>query len=390
MAQIDPNIALGFRMPQIQDPLAATARAQDIGVNALKMQEYQRGIEQENKLRELIASGADLNSPETLRQMYSISPKMGTEFEKSRATIKKETLGAQKTESELVDARLKQSSQLLNNVTTPDEYIAWHEANHRDPVLGPLLASRGITAEQSRAKIMASLNQPGGFQRLINESKLGVQKFAEMNTISAAQQQTADLTRRGQDITREGQRLQYDPTVQGQIAGAKTLAQEAAKREVAGNIDVTSNRKALAQAGYDVSTGKDDITDLIKKSTGSYIGKGVDISGRLVGTSTEGSKALAALEQKANAITFGLLNGKLGAGISKSDAELVASLVGRLGDGTLPVDDRLAAWDSAKTMMKNLGMVAKPTGSPKLTPPSGAKPTSAGKTPALPSGFTLD
>jgi len=34
MAQIDPNIALGFRMPQIQDPLVATARAQEIGVNA--------------------------------------------------------------------------------------------------------------------------------------------------------------------------------------------------------------------------------------------------------------------------------------------------------------------------------------------------------------------
>jgi hypothetical protein len=207
MAQIDPSIALGFKQPQIQDPFVATARAQEVGVNALKMGELQRGIAQENKLRELIASGADLNSPETLRQMYSISPKMGTEFEKSRATIKKETLGAQKTESELVDARLKQSSQLLNNVTTPDEYIAWHEANHRDPVLGPLLASRGITAEQSRAKIMASLNQPGGFQRLINESKLGVQKFAEMNTISAAQQQTADLTRRGQDITLRGQDL---------------------------------------------------------------------------------------------------------------------------------------------------------------------------------------
>jgi hypothetical protein len=188
----------------------------------------------------------------------------------------------------------------------------------------------------------------------------------------------------------EGQQLQYDPVRQGQIAGAKTTAQEAAKREVAGNIDVTSNRKALAQAGYDVSTGKDDITDLIKKSTGSYIGKAVDISGRAVGKSTEGSKALAALEQKAGAITFGLLNGKLGAGISNADVQLIASLVGKVSDGTLPVEDRLASWNSAKDMMKNLGMVAEPTGSPKPTPPSSAKPTSAGKTPALPSGFTLD
>jgi hypothetical protein len=383
MAQIDPSIALQFKQPQFQDPINQFAKAQELSVNALKMNEMQRGIAQENKLRELIASGADLNSPETIRQMYSISPKMGTEFEKSRATIQKEKFGAQKLESEAVDSRLKLSRQMLDGISTPEQYVAWHEANHRDPVLGPLLASRGITADQSRQKIASALSRPGGLQQLINESKMGVEKFAEQNTISAFQKQSLGLQA-------EGQRLQYDPVRQGQIAGAKATAQEVAKREVAGNIDVTSNRKALAQAGYDVTTGKDDITDLIKKSTGSYIGKAVDIGGRTFGTSTAGSEALAALEQKANAITFGLLNGKLGAGISKSDAELVASLVGKLGDGTLPVGDRLAAWDSAKTMMKNLGMVAEPTGSPKPTPPSSAKPTSAGKTPALPSGFTLD
>jgi hypothetical protein len=85
-----------------------------------------------------------------------------------------------------------------------------------------------------------------------------------------------------------------------------------------------------------------------------------------------------------------LLNGKLGAGISNADVQLIASLVGKVSDGTLPVEDRLASWTSAKDMMKNLGMVAEPTGSPKPTPPSSAKPTSASKTPALPSGFTLD
>jgi hypothetical protein len=203
-----------------------------------------------------------------------------------------------------------------------------------------------------------------------------------MNTVSESQKHTLALQA-------EGQRLQYDPTRQGEIAGAKTKAQEAAKRDIAGNMDVTSNRKALAQAGYDVSTGKDDITDLIKKSTGSYIGKAVDIGGRTFGTSTEGSKALSALEQKAGAITFGLLNGKLGAGISNADVQLIASLVGKVSDGTLPVEDRLASWTSAKDMMKNLGMVDEPTGSPK-PPSSSAKPMPSGKTPALPSGFTLD
>jgi hypothetical protein len=363
MAQIDPNIALGFRMPQLQDPIAAAARAQEFGVNALKMQEYERGIAQENKLRELISSGADLNSPETIRQMYSISPKMGAEFEKSRATLKREQTAADKNLVDLEAGYMKNARDTLGAVGDQNSYNAWREQTiKRLPGLANMIPPQ--YSPQAKIALMADAN-----------------KYLDQTQITAAQQQTAD-------IAREGQRLQYDPVRQGQIAGAKQTAQEAAKREVAGNIDVTSNRKALAQAGYDVNTGKDDITDLIKKSTGSYIGKGVDISGRLIGTSTAGSEALAALEQKANAITFGLLNGKLGAGISKSDAELVASLVGKLGDGTLPVNDRLAAWNSAKNMMKNLGMVAEPTGSPKPTP--SAKPTPSGKTPALPSGFTLD
>jgi hypothetical protein len=209
MAQIDPSIALSFRQPQFQDPINQFAKAQELSVNALKMNEMQRGIAQENKLRELFASGADLDSPETTRQLYGISPKIGAEFEKSRATLKKEKFGAQKMESEAVDSRLKLSRQLLDGISTPEQYIAWHEANHRDPVLGPLLAARGITADQSRQKITTALSQPGGLQQLINESKMGVEKFAEQNTISAAQQQTADVTRRGQDIsaatTRRGQ-----------------------------------------------------------------------------------------------------------------------------------------------------------------------------------------
>jgi hypothetical protein len=42
--------------------------------------------------------------------------------------------------------------------------------------------------EQSRARINKALQQPGGLERLINESRLGVAKFAEMNKPSNVQQ----------------------------------------------------------------------------------------------------------------------------------------------------------------------------------------------------------
>ena len=84
MATIDPNIALGVRPVQIENPLNQLAAysqiqrgQQDQQLNMLKMQEYQRGLEEENKLRTLLSGGGDINSPDVIRQMYGISPTKG-------------------------------------------------------------------------------------------------------------------------------------------------------------------------------------------------------------------------------------------------------------------------------------------------------------------------
>jgi hypothetical protein len=92
-------------MPQIQDPTAAAARAQEVGVNALKMQEMQRGVESQNKLRELYSQGVDISTPEGFKQVAAIDPatalKLRTDAlqgQKLQGDIKKtdvETLGKQ-------------------------------------------------------------------------------------------------------------------------------------------------------------------------------------------------------------------------------------------------------------------------------------------------------
>jgi hypothetical protein len=359
---IDPSIAMGFRNPQIQvqNPVAQYAQAQELNLNALKMQEAQQSMASRNMLRNL-----DPSSPDYINQVSRVDPKLGLELSKGRATIKKEEGLTAKNAAELEGQYVKNSRDTLVGVNDQATYDIWRTDT--------------ISKMPGLAQIIPAQFSPQVKTALMSDAKT----YLDRNTLTQFQKENLG-------IQREGQRLQYDPTRQGEIAGAKATAQEVAKREAAGNIDVTSNRKALATAGYDVSTGKDDVSELIKKSTGSYLGKGYDISGRLFGVSNEGSKALQTLTQKANAITFGLLNGKLGAGISKSDAELVASLVGQLGDGTLPREDRLAAWESAKNNMIRLGMLDEPTGSTKPTSTPSAKPTPSGKTPALPSGFTLD
>jgi len=191
---IDPNIALQVKPLQLNDPLAQYAQVSQIQsaqqanqLNNLKMQEYQRGLQEENQLRQLIKSGIDLNSPEAVNQMYAISPTKGLEFQTKQAAIKKAGLETSKLENEAIDVKLKQARQFLDTIdpadpNAPARYIAWHEANHRDPVIGKVLAARGVTADQSRAAIDAAIARgPEAFATLLNQSKLGTEKFIELN-----------------------------------------------------------------------------------------------------------------------------------------------------------------------------------------------------------------
>jgi hypothetical protein len=192
MAQIDPNIALGFRLPQIENPINQFAKAQELNVNALKMQEYQRGIEQENKLRELLAGGADLNAPETIRQMYGISPKMGAEFEKSRAVIQKEkTLGA-KSVADLEATYMKNARDTLGVVGDQTTYDNWRQQTiSKLPGLANMIPPQ--YSPQAKMALMADAN-----------------KYLEQNQISAAQQAQMGVTMRGQNIGAETARRGQD------------------------------------------------------------------------------------------------------------------------------------------------------------------------------------
>ena len=188
MATIDPSIAMGYRPVQIENPLNQLAAVsqiqrgqQDQQLNMLKMQEYQRGLEEENKLRTLLSGGGDINSPDVIRQMYGISPTKGLEFQQKQALIKRAGLETTGLELKNFDDAMKQSRNLLDMVKTPEQYIAWHEANHRNPLIGPRLEASGVTVNQSRQHIMDMLAQPGGLDKLITESKVGATKFIELN-----------------------------------------------------------------------------------------------------------------------------------------------------------------------------------------------------------------
>ena len=114
MERIDPNIALGFRMPQIQDPVAATARVQEIGVNALKMNELQRGVQEEQEIRNYLRD-KNLFAPET-RAGLSQFGKTGLSYGKLISEQEKAGLETKKLGGEISKQQLEQSRERTSNL----------------------------------------------------------------------------------------------------------------------------------------------------------------------------------------------------------------------------------------------------------------------------------
>jgi len=190
---IDSSIALGVRPLQLENPLSMYGTVANIqnAQNQNALAQYtlaaaRRGEESENALNKAYMEAYNPQTGQidlpTLRGKIATAG-VGSKLpaiEKQLAEVEKEQLARQEQLGKVVNQKFEQSRSLLANVRTPDEYIAWHEANHADPVLGKYLASRGVTAKQSRAQIMAELAQPGGFQRLVTRSATALDKMPEL------------------------------------------------------------------------------------------------------------------------------------------------------------------------------------------------------------------
>lgn len=349
---IDPNIPLQAKGVQLATPESQL----NMMASAAKLNEYTRSVDEQNALRDLIKSGVDIKSPEARQKMYEISPEMGMKFEKSQADLTKSALEGKKLGVEVDQKTLDLVKQKMSDLAfnPSDNNI---KAHLEDGIL------RGeVTPQQAQItwQGVANLNPQ---QRK--------QYFTDLGMKAAERAQLAE-TRRGHDLTYgatiRGQNLQYDPTLQGQIAEQRKIGEARAEEAVAPSKDVRANVKALKSAGYDPETGKDSISELIGKSTGSFAGAGTDLALRGVGISTGGAKAIAALKTYESKLTQDLLGGKMGAGISNADRDFIVAGIGQIADSTLPVATRQAAWDAVKERMRVAGMVPAPKGEGAATP----------------------
>lgn len=196
---INPNIALAVKGIELQDPLAQYGKVaaiqgaqQQNQLAQLQMQNLQREQESTNALNRAYAEAYNPQTGEVdvnkLRGSLSTGG-FGSKLpgiEKGLLELGEAKTKQQKAQTDLLDSKLKQSRQFLETIdpsspNAAEAYMQWHKANHADPVIGKALEARGITVDQSMQRIQQLLNTPGGLNRLINESKLGTEKFMELN-----------------------------------------------------------------------------------------------------------------------------------------------------------------------------------------------------------------
>jgi hypothetical protein len=160
---INPNIALGVQ-PQPQ-PVNMLGQLGQLYALKAARQEVEGG----EAVRDFFSQGGDLSTPEGQRQIMTAAPKLGGQLIKQQADIRKTQIDTLKDEIGL-------RRDALSNVRTPEEYLAWHDANHTGQ-LGAFFKSAGINP--SRESIMAELAKPGGLDKLVRASSLGATRLQQ-------------------------------------------------------------------------------------------------------------------------------------------------------------------------------------------------------------------
>jgi hypothetical protein len=336
---IDPNIALGIKPIQIDSPLnsltqiyqvKAAQQAGDLG--QMKMDEYQQGVKQKNALRDYFASN-DQSSPDFVTGLAKIDPAYMQTFQKNQSDLQKSQGDVAKQRVDLVDAKLKQRQAALVGVNTPEQYLAWHAANHADPILGPQLDSQGVTLDSARASINEALKTPDGFKQLLQQSALGVAKYAEMNKPQITNQDLGGTTR-----------MLSTPGMGG-VPTVINTAQKTQTADSAANTAISRERLAFDKSKEDGS--QDSVMDpiAVRMAAQQYLA-GDDGALKNFGRGAQGAKNLNAvrLEITKQATDAGLN----GADVAAKIAEFQGMKAGQRTTGTRTANIEIAANEAAQ------------------------------------------
>ena len=278
MADLNALIAQGAQFQAPVDPFAQYGKMQQLQqgqqanqLNQMKMQEYQRGLQEQNALRGLDPTAADY-----LAQVKKVNPKLGFEFEKAANEAANLKLTGTKTQADIAEGKRKLLDASLRNMASnpSDENIIAHTQDYAlNPLFKDELPSIQANAKrllemtpEERKSVLSGAGATAGDLSTAESARLGrltTERGQDIGATTAYRGQdiTAATATRGQDIgaataragqqvtlrgqdlvnareaqniaiRREDQRRAADPEFQQQMSSARTLGQDMAKNQV--------------------------------------------------------------------------------------------------------------------------------------------------------------
>jgi hypothetical protein len=281
MSAINEMIARGVDPIQVQSPVNQLAQIEQIRsaqqTNMLRQEQMAALQREREQLQTLNRLYGEAYNPTTGRvdetKLYSglAQGGLGSQIpglQKAELERRKTGFATSKEQSEAILKRLDVKRTQLDGVSTPDAYVNWALSSFDDPLLGPTLREIGSTPEKVMERINQAAQQPNALQNLIEESKLGSDKFAQLVKDRAGQQITvrgqdiqAGTTQRGQDIqagtTQRGQDIQAGTTRRGQDITAETTrrAQDITDRRER-DLTLAENQAAAKARGKVIAENK--------------------------------------------------------------------------------------------------------------------------------------
>jgi hypothetical protein len=388
---IDANIPLQVKPFNIQLPVNQLAAVSE----AMKIGEMNRGIETQNKLRELYSQGVDVSTPEGFNKLASIDPA-------SAIKLRRDALEGVKLQGDIkktgIETNLKelevQREQFGNLVFNPSN--ANVTAHIEDSVL------KGKIPPAQAQSLLAQVMPMNADERkqFFTDMAMKVADRAQRDTTIRGQDVAATTARRGQDIqagtTRRGQDMQYAPNVvantvtdaAGNVTQFNRFGEIIGKPGQVGKPSATFEKTAALQKqqAKDLTLAIGELErvtkdgGLIDQSTGSGAGRAIDIGAGIIGQATPGAIAIAKLKPIAD-IALKMVP-RFEGPQSDKDTASYKEAAGQLADPSLPTEIRKQAGREVLRLMKaRKGQF--------VNEAMAAEGMSAG-TPALPPGFTPD
>lgn len=295
---IDPNIALGVRGIELQNPMNALAQFSQIQgaqqankLGQMQMAEYERARTEEEGLRNFL-SGADLGAADTRNALMAKFGKSGREFAKGLTELDKAKTEEAARKAKLAIDKTAMYRDAVGSIATPADAIEFMKLQASDPDM----AGTPIT-RMPLMKVLSTIPQdPVNFENWKKQTALGMSKFVEQNK---AQLSTKDIggsivdrtfepltgkvtelsktaktatpgeklvdarARENLAISQEKLKREGDPAFQQTMAAAKATGEAIAKNDVAAKqaLPKIISDAQLALDVVDQMVGKQEVRD---------------------------------------------------------------------------------------------------------------------------------